>query len=147
MIHTQIPAIKKIFLSIAVILFFAACGSEEGTENTALDTGRGFIRASLDGKFEKAESLILNDGQNGQLFSRYKTHYKNLPEAEKKSYRESSYEIKKYTDVNDSVALINYSNSFMNKPMDIKIVKSNGRWKVDFKYTYGSETVMPAAQE
>ena len=41
-----------------------------------------------------------------------------------------------YEDVNDSITIINYSNSYMNKPLEIKVVKEDHKWQVDFKYTY-----------
>jgi hypothetical protein len=101
-----------------------------------MDTGREFIRASLDGNFGDAETLLLKDTQNIQLFDSYKTFYKRLPADEKSNYKTASYEINKYLDVNDSTAIINYSNSFMKTPMEIKLVRSNKNWAVDFKYTY-----------
>ena len=116
---------------------FAACNQKQAeTPDTALDTGREFIRASLNGDFEKASALILSDSQNVQLFDSYIVFYKKLSDDKKKGYKEASYEINKYLDVDDSTTLINYSNSFMNKPMDIKLVRKNKKWAVDFKYTY-----------
>jgi hypothetical protein len=54
----------------------------------------------------------------------------------KQHYRQSSYEINKLDEINDSVTIINYSNDYMNKPMDIKIVRVKNIWFIDFKYTY-----------
>ena len=48
----------------------------------------------------------------------------------------ADYNINKYLDINDSTAIINYSNSYMNKPMEIKLLHQNNEWDVDFKYTY-----------
>jgi hypothetical protein len=59
-----------------------------------------------------------------------------MPEVHKKEYKESSYEINKYTDINDSTTIINYSNSYMKKPMEIKVVRNAGVWVIDFKYTF-----------
>lgn len=42
--------------------------------------------------------------------------------------------INKYADENDSTTIINYSNSFINRPMEIKVVKTGGDWWVDFSY-------------
>jgi hypothetical protein len=39
-------------------------------------------------------------------------------------------------EVNDSTSIINYSNTYMNKPMEIKLVRENKKWVVDFKYTF-----------
>lgn len=100
-----------------------------------MDAGRTFIRASLDGDFKTAEPLLLDDSTNHQLFDTYKDSYTNIPEEKKKKYKEASYEINKIEEVNDSVTIINYSNSYMHKPMEIKLVRLNNVWTVDFKYT------------
>ncbi len=123
-----------LFLTVGV-----ATGCWQNTEKnpeTSLDTGREFIRASLNGEFDRASDLMLQDSQNVQLFNSYKAQYKKLPAEKKRGYREASYEINKYLDLDDSTTLINYSNSYMNKPMEIKLVRSNKKWAVDFKYTF-----------
>jgi len=124
--------------SLAIIILFAAsCTDQEAKPPvTALDTGREFIRASLNGDFENAEKLLLKDPENLELFDSYKLYYNRLPEEKKKNYKAASYEINKYLDVNDSSTIINYSNTYMNKPMEIKLVRVNKTWSVDFKYTY-----------
>lgn len=128
---------KKIIAVLLVATAFASCKSKEDKRpETALDTGREFIRASLNGNFDKASSLLLADSQNVQLFDSYKVFYNKLPDAKKQGYKQASYEINKYQDLDDSTTLINYSNSYMNKPMDIKVIRKNKSWMVDFKYTY-----------
>ncbi len=102
---------------------------------TATDAGRDFIRATLDGDFKTADALLLDDEHNRELFASYKSFYDHMPEDKKQAYKKASYNINTFTDVNDSVSLINYSNSYMNQPMNIKLVKKNSEWKVDFKYT------------
>ncbi len=69
-----------------------------------------------------------------QLFETYKKLFDRLPKEKKKSYKEASYQINKYLDVDDSTTIINYSNSYMNKPMEIKVVRKNQEWSIDFKY-------------
>ncbi|MEP6711965.1 MAG: hypothetical protein ABJA37_06105 [Ferruginibacter sp.] len=128
---------KKIFLFCLSAVFLFSCANDtEKHPQTALDTGRDFIRASLDGNFKNAEALLLKDTQNLQLFDSYKAYYERLPADKKKNYKEASYEINKYVDIDDSTSIINYSNSFMKKPMEIKLVRVNKLWGVDFKYTY-----------
>jgi len=128
---------KKIITFLLILFSFATCNQNEAKRpETALDTGRDFIRASLNGEFKKASDLLLPDPENVQLFDSYKLFYNKLPADKKKGYKEASYEINKYLDVDDSTTLIKYSNSYMNKPMDIKLVRTNKKWSVDFKYTY-----------
>ena len=129
--------LKKILtILLSFFLLFSCNNKEPKRPATALDTGRAFIRASLDGDFETAGQLILKDTQNVQLFDSYKLYYERLSGEKKKNYKAASYEINKYLDVDDSTKIINYSNSYMNKPMEIKVVRINKEWSVDFKYTY-----------
>jgi len=127
---------KRIVFSLIITILVSCTSETKTTAVTALDTGRDFIRASLNGEFDNAEKLILKDDQNVQLFQSYKSYYGRLPAEKKQQYRNASYEINKYLDVDDSTTIINYSNSYMNKPMDIKLVRKDKHWLVDFKYTY-----------
>lgn len=134
---------KKLFVFVAVALAMAACNQKESkAPETALDTGREFIRASLDGNFDMASALLLKDSQNVQLFESYQIFYNKLPEDKKKGYKKASYDINKYSDIDDSTTLINYSNSYMHQPMEIKLVRRNKVWAVDFKYTYSGESTI-----
>lgn len=128
---------KKYFSLLLIALTLFACNSKkDAAPQTATDAGRAFIRASLDGDFKTAEPLLLNDTVNHQLFDSYKDFYSKLPEDKKKNYKEASYNINKMEEINDSTTIINYSNSYMNKPMEIKLVRVNKTWQVDFTYTY-----------
>lgn len=126
----------KLLTILSLTFLFACNGNSNNRPQTAVDTGREFIRASLDGDFTKAESLILKDTQNVQLFESYKLFYNKLPADKKINYQKASYVINKYQDLNDSTTIINYSNSYMKKPMDIKVARNNNTWEIDFKYTY-----------
>jgi len=128
---------RKFLAGLLLLAVLFSCNNEkEDKPATALDTGRAFIRASLDGNFEAAEKLLLRDSQNIQLFDSYKMYYGRLSDEKKKNYRSASYEINKYLDADDSTTIINYSNSYMHKPMEIKVVRQNKSWQIDFKYTY-----------
>lgn len=121
---------------LVIVCLMAACKTTpEKAAPNALDTGRQFIRASLDGDFKAAEPLILDDSVNLQQFMRFETFYSAMPEEDRNKYKSASYEINKFLEVSDSVTIINYSNSFMKKPMEVKLVKIDRAWKVDFKYT------------
>ena len=129
--------IRKTMLLCLLLIQLASCKQkEEKQPETALDAGREFIRTSLNGDFDKASTFLLQDAQNEQLFDSYKIFYRKLSPENKKGYKDASYEIHSYTDLDDSTTIINYSNNFMNKPMDIKLVHMNKKWVVDFKYTY-----------
>ena len=127
--------IKKILIAVLLLASLYSCNNEKDINPvTAMDAGRMFIRASLDGDFKTAEHLLLNDTLNQQLFESYKMVYERLPAEKKIKYKDASYNVNKYVDLDDSTSIINYSNSYMNKPMEIKIVRRNKEWRIDFKY-------------
>jgi hypothetical protein len=130
--------IKNIFAVFLLGIVLISCHSKNEKPTTALDTGRLFIRTTLDGDFNDAEDLLYKDTVNVEMYDSYKAFFSRLPNDTKDKYQQSDYTINKYTDLNDSTAVINYSNSYMNKPMEIKVVRVNGQWKIDFKYTTNS---------
>ena len=131
-------------MKLLPLLFFTlliSCNSDQKTKSSgAMDTGRDFIRATLDGDFKSAETILLNEPHNTQLFDSYKKYYERLPAEKKAAYKNASYNINTYQDVNDTVSIINYSNSYMKEPMNIKLVNRDKTWKVDFKYTSADST-------
>ena len=133
----QFVTMKYFLLFFSFLIIATACNEKkDSSPATAMDVGRTFIRASLDGDFKTAEPLILSDPENEQAFESFKQYFSELPEAQRAQYKSANYNINKYEDINDSTAIINYSNSFMNKPMEIKLVRADGnKWLVDFKYT------------
>ena len=125
----------KTIISIFILFVMASCSQSNSRPETALDTGRGFIRASLDGDFKSAESLLLNNEENIQFFDSYKRYYNNMSPELKMNYKKASDEILQLSETNDSTTIINYANSYMKKPMEIKVVRVNNEWWIDFKYT------------
>ena len=133
--------IKNIFIACTLSFSFTQCKQKEMQKpETALDAGRAFIRASLDGNFKDAENLLLKDSQNVQMLSSNKTYYNRLSQEKKIHYKKASYTINKYQDANDSTTIINYSNDYMKKPMEIKVVWDHNEWKIDFKYITSENT-------
>jgi hypothetical protein len=134
----------SIFFTLIIVALFS-CNEQEQKKRPAnsMDVGRNFIRATLDGDFVTAEDLLVKDSLNMQTFQTYKNYYKtNLSTDIKKGYKKASYNINKLEDVNDSTVIINYSNTYMNKPTNIRIVKQDNIWSVDFKYTTGDTTAV-----
>jgi hypothetical protein len=127
----------NVSLSIFFLVLLACNDKTVNKPNTAMDVGRDFIRTTLDGDFKNAEALLCKDSQNIQTFDSYKNYYNRLPADKKLAYKKASYTINTVQDVNDSTSIIDYSNSYMNEPIKIRLVKQNKIWCIDFKYTSG----------
>ena len=132
-------------LTLAVFLL-GSCSGPEGFKKPedALDAAREFVRSVLDGDYKRAELYVLPEEEDMRLFHRYKDYMKNQSEKERLGLKSSSILVNKVETLNDTVSIINYSNSYSKKPMDIRVVKKDGEWWIDFSYTFsGDEVVKP----
>ncbi|MBL7735382.1 MAG: DUF4878 domain-containing protein [Chitinophagaceae bacterium] len=112
------------------------CGSRGGYEKAenAQDAGREFIRASLDGDYARAKFYMLQDTTNAMLIEQQKRNYQQLKSNEKEERRKSSIRPITIVNVNDSVAVYKYFNTY--NPADtttMVIVRSKDEWLVDLK--------------
>lgn len=130
---------KKTILSGCVLLLagLLACkNAEEVKSENAIDAARNFIQSALNGEFDKAARYMVDDSLNRQDLHLMERLSKNLTKEEKEKYKEASIRIHETRTVNDSAAVIYYSNSFRNKKDSLKVVNQNGQWLVDFKYIF-----------
>ncbi|MFN5045070.1 MAG: hypothetical protein ACK4YE_06725 [Bacteroidota bacterium] len=123
---------------LAAFAVFVSCQEPEGFSNPEdpLDAGREFVRAVLDGDFEKASLHVCDNEEDKEIFERYKQYMKKQPKSERLQFKSASIIINSVTNLNDSVTIINFSNSHTMKPADLKVVKQQNEWKVDFSYTF-----------
>jgi hypothetical protein len=98
---------------------------------------REFIQAIQRSNFKEAEKLLLKDDTNKQFLESFEEHFKTRPKEELEKYKKADFIVNKMDALNDSVTIINYSNDFsQDEKNDLKIVKVDGQWLVDFKYTF-----------
>ncbi len=134
---------EKIITAVLLSVVLLSCFEKnKKQENTATAVGRDFIRATLDGDFKTAEDLLIEDSQTVRIFDSYKNYYTKLPNDKKQGYKKSNIIINTITDINDTTSIIDYSNSYMNQPQKIKLLKQNTLWGVDFRYTSGDTTTI-----
>jgi hypothetical protein len=126
----------KYLTIIALTVALVACSGSSGYQKAedAQDAGRQFIRASLDGNYEKAKFYLLKDDDNLTLLKKQQANYQQLSNEDKRSFADANINPLAITPVNDSVTTYQYHNSF--HPQDtttIRIVKINNEWLVDLK--------------
>lgn len=130
---------KLIILGFAATGLFFACKPKDATPHKAedaMDAGREFIKASLEGNRNRAYFYILKDSVNENLLNRWEESFRKLPRDDREAFRNANILINSQEEVNDSVTIINFSNTYKNEPQILKVVKSNDEWVVDFKYTF-----------
>ena len=79
----------------------------------------------------------MNDSLNQQYIDAFERNYnERMNPEDKRGYREASINIHLVNQLNDSITIVNYSNSYKNKNDSLKVVRSNGQWLVDLKYLF-----------
>jgi len=116
---------------------FAACNNSANVDKSdPLESGRGFIEASLKGDYVKAQKYILPDSTNMEYLEGLKTFNSKMSPEDRRGYSDANIIIDSSISKSDSVDIIYYTNSYKNKPSKIKLVKKDNEWLVDFKYTF-----------
>ncbi len=125
---------KKIIITSALFCLLG-CNSERTFKKAedAQDAGREFIRASLDGDYEKAQFYLLQDSVNNLLMSKWEKGFDQFDAATRQQYKEASILPINIKALNDSVTTYTFSNSYRKDTTTIRIVRVNGEWLVDLK--------------
>jgi hypothetical protein len=110
-----------------------------------MDAAGKFIRAALDGDYHKAKTLLVKDSTNSQVIELYEWNYNNkMSPEDKKGYKKASIRFLKEThQLNDSVTIVHFSNSYKDKNDSLKIIKTNGQWLIDLNFTFQKNDSIP----
>jgi hypothetical protein len=118
-------------------LAISSCNTEKKSPNTDIEVAREFIKNILESNFKDAETFVLKEETNRQFFELFKKEFESKTKSELESFKNADIIINEISPLNDSVSIINYSNSFKkDKTNKLKMVRINGQWMVDLKYTF-----------
>ena len=125
--------IRKFFLPAALLL--VACNNVHSYQKAEdpQDAGRQFIRAALDGDYDRARFYLYGDSTNQLLFDMWEKRYDRMPHEERKKYRDADIRPIDIHPVNDSITSYTYANSYKNDTTTIRVVRIKGDWLVDLK--------------
>ena len=126
--------IRKVLLP-ATLLLLVACKNDRSPKKAedAQDAGREFIRASLDGNYEKASFYLFPDSTNKQLFAEWKKMHERMSPDEQQKYKDASILPVDIHALNDSVTSYTFTNSYKKDTNTVLVVRANGEWLVDMK--------------
>lgn len=131
---------KRSILQTFLILFLLSCNEQQekySPAENALDGGREFVDACLKGSFDKAKYYMIDDEANNGFLLKLKRDYNTQSKEEKQQYQQASININDVQEVDDSITIISYKNSFDKISRKIKVIKTKDKdWLVDFKYTF-----------
>ena len=127
-------SLKTLFaLAFPLLILSCNAGKTFNKAEDAQDAGRQFIRASLDGDYEKARFYLLTDSVNLLLISKWQHGFDKMDKETRQQYREASILPINIRALNDSVTTYTFSNSFRKDTTTVHIVRINGEWLVDLK--------------
>jgi hypothetical protein len=119
-----------------IFLAFSGCNSKYEKAADPLDAAREFINGCLTGDVEKATFYMIDDAENKSQLLKIKRDFDAKSNDEKREFANASIIINEDATLSDSVHIINYQNSYDNIGRKVKVIKRNGNWLVDFKYTF-----------
>lgn len=128
--------LNKFLFPVAIVATAIACNDSHTFKKAedAQDAGREFIRASLDGNYEKASFYLYADSTNKMMFAKWKKDYDAMSPDEQQKYKDADILPFDIRPVNDSFTLYTFANSYKKKDTTtIGIVKVRGDWMVDLK--------------
>ena len=139
---------RKSYFLLMLLYGLIAC-NDSGRETNSnssdndIDAARNFIQAALVGDFERAKIFMVNDSLNNVQFDAIQRLNERQEKGEKEKYQTASIRIHQDRNINDSTSIIYYSNSYKNKIDSLKVIKTGGKWLVDFKYIFNKIDSLP----
>ncbi|MBI2282478.1 MAG: hypothetical protein HYU71_02090 [Bacteroidetes bacterium] len=125
----------KQFTWLAFLLLAACSGGTEPASyrkaEDALDAGREYVNACLQGDFSKAAFYTIADEPNRKLLQQTENSYREKDKEGRQQLRNASINIHEVKDLTDSTTEIHYSNSFDKTAHTLQVVKRDQTWAVD----------------
>ena len=129
---------SRIGFIVCCILFFASCSSKKKLPNTDIEVAKTFVKYVLENDFKEASALVAKDAANDVFLKQLeKSQQEKWSKDEAVQYKNADVIIFEVSNVNDTISIINYANSYkVQEKNKVKVVKINGQWMVDLKYTF-----------
>lgn len=127
----------KKYIGLAAVIACLSCNNDAAytRASDAQEAAREFIRASLDGNYDKASFYLYKDsaGANEMLLHKWKADYGQWKQEDKVGHKEANIIVITTQPTSDSTLNYVFSNSYKKDTTTIKIIKSAGSWWVDLK--------------
>ena len=123
---------------LAGILLISSCENKESFKKAedAEDAGREFIRATLDGNYDKAKFYLYLDSAdfNIRILDKWRTNYDAMDREEKSAFKSASIRPIEISPINNSNSYTyTYYNSYKKDTTTIRILRVNDEWLVDLR--------------
>ncbi len=125
--------IMKRWIYIVTVLLVACGGKQQGYHKAddALDAGREYINACMQGDFSKAAFYVLPGQESDQILKDLEKIYREKDKEGRQQLRTASINISEVKDITDSSSEIHYNFSFDKWPHVLVVIKKDNVWLVD----------------
>jgi hypothetical protein len=132
---------KRILIASFFLSFLTGCKETDrtttGDPENDIDAARDFIRAALDGDYDKARTYLVNDSLNYEDLNASERLYKErMTPEEKAKYKSASIRIYEKRELDSITSIVYFSNTYRNQRDSLKVIKTGDKWLVDFKYIF-----------
>jgi len=123
----------KKWIYIIAVLLVACGGKQQGYRKAddALDAGREYLNACMQGDFSKAAYYVLPGQENDQILKYLEKTYREKDKEGRQQLRTASINISEVKDITDSSTEIHFNFSFDKWPHVLLVLKRNNAWLVD----------------
>ena len=127
----------KVFIVLGFLNVLVSCNNKAPYPSTDIDVARAFIKDILENNYKDAKVFVLDEEMNNQYFELSKKQFETKSKAELDLYKRSDIIVNELRQVNDSVTIVNFSNTYKTAMKnEVKVVKVNGKWSIDLKHTF-----------
>ena len=128
---------RNLFFVLLAATFFSGCHEKKAPPGSDIETAHTFIKNIQDNNFSAAEDIILPDQENKASLNKIKKDAGSKSAAELEKYKNAEIIIDEIEPLNDSVTIVHYAiSSNRSQKNKLKLIKKNGQWLVDLKYTF-----------
>lgn len=120
-----------------LLLWLWSCNEKKTLPDSDIDVARTFIRNIQDSNFDEAANFIIADDENKNSLERLKKDAASMSAEALEKYKQADIIIDELAQANDSVTIVHYAiSSNQSQKNKLKLIKRNGQWLVDLKYTF-----------
>ena len=127
----------QFFIVFTFIFVLLSCNNKPNYPSTDIGVANAFIKDILENDYKDAKIFVLDEEMNNQYFDLSKKEFGAKTKEELKLYRGADVVINEIKQLNDSVTIVNFSNSYRKTiKNEVKVVRFNDKWRIDLKHTF-----------
>ena len=127
---------KWIIVLASFCLFSCAAKQEKSNPQDDIETAQVFLQAFNSGNYEWCNNFMVKNPSNDSLLKSQLAIFENKTATQKKEISESSIVIHNREEITPTQTIITYNTSVNKTIHKLKLMNTNGKWLVDFNYTF-----------